>query len=144
MKKPIKNSKKEQILEVFLIILISSFSGIFAGMGMGGGTFLIPMLSLFFGIEQIICQSTNVVCFIFLAIICSVIYIKNGLIDFKALVCISIPATIIAFFSSFFALKISSNILKICFASFIILIGVACFIKVIVEIVKQKKADKLK
>ena len=126
-------------MRILLIILASAFSGIFAGMGMGGGTFLIPILSLFFGVEQIICQSTNVVCFIVMALICSVIYIKNGLIDFKALVCISIPAAVIAFFSSFFAIKVSSGVLKICFAVFIIIVGIACLIRAIVEWVKQKK-----
>ncbi len=125
-------------MQVLFLILISCFSGIFAGMGMGGGTFLIPMLSLFFGIEQIICQSTNVVCFIVLAVMCSVIYIKNKLIDFKALICIALPASVVAFFSSFFALNTSSEVLRICFAGFIILIGIFFFIKAIVMMKKNK------
>ena len=66
IKKYQKTNKRIKIMRFFLFILISCFSGIFAGMGMGGGTFLIPLLSLFFGIEQIICQSTNVVCFVVL------------------------------------------------------------------------------
>ena len=64
---------------IFWEIVAGVVGGIVAGMGMGGGTFLIPMLSLFFGIEQIYCQSTNVFCFIGLAIFCFVIYIKNKL-----------------------------------------------------------------
>lgn len=126
-------------MRIFLLILISSFSGIFAGMGMGGGTFLIPLLSLVFGIEQIICQSVNVLCFIILAIICSVIYIKNKLIDFKALICIAIPASLVAFFASMFALKIESSLLGILFASFIILIGVIFFVKAVISISKRRE-----
>lgn len=126
-------------MRIFLLILISSFSGIFAGMGMGGGTFLIPLLSLVFGIEQIICQSVNVLCFIILAIICSVIYIKNKLIDFKALICIAIPASLIAFLASMFALKIESSLLGILFASFIILIGVIFFVKAVISISKRRE-----
>lgn len=116
-------------MQVLFLLLISSLSGIFAGMGMGGGTFLIPLLSIFFGVEQIICQSTNVLCFVVLALICFVVYIKSKLIDFKVLLCVAIPASIIAFFSSVFALKIKSHILSICFASFIILVGIFYFVK---------------
>ena len=126
-------------MRFFLILLISCFSGIFAGMGMGGGTFLIPLLSLIFSVPQIICQSTNVLCFVVLASICTVIYIKNKLVDFKALICIAIPASLIAFFASLFALKMSSELLEILFACFIILVGVFYFVKTVVAMVKNKK-----
>ena len=125
-------------MRFLFLILIGLFSGVFAGMGMGGGTFLIPLLSLFFGIEQIICQSTNVLCFVVLASICFVIYIKNKLIDFKALLCISLPASIIAFFGSFFALKTDVKLLHILFACFIILVGVFYGVKSIKNLKKQK------
>ena len=49
-------------MQFLLYALVSVLSGIFAGMGMGGGTFLIPMLSLFFGIEQIYCNIKRKVC----------------------------------------------------------------------------------
>lgn len=124
-------------MRFFLFILISCFSGVFAGMGMGGGTFLIPLLSLFFGIEQIICQSTNVVCFVVLAAICFVIYIKNKLIDFKSFFCVAVPSTAVAIFASLFALKTNSNLLQILFACFIILVGVFYFVKTIVLIKKK-------
>lgn len=126
-------------MQILLLLIASSFSGIFAGMGMGGGTFLIPILSLFFGVEQIICQSTNVVCFVFLAAICFVIYIKNKLIDFKVLICIVFPATIIATLGSIFALKTSSEILQICFSCFIILIGIFYFIKTLIYMKNNHK-----
>ena len=126
-------------MRFFLLVLISSLSGIFAGMGMGGGTFLIPMLSLFFGVEQIKCQSTNVVCFVVLAVICVIIYIKNKLIDFKAFLCVSLPAAAVAFFASLFALKTNSQLLQVLFACFIILVGVFYFIKTIVLMKKKNK-----
>lgn len=126
-------------MQILLLLLASCFSGIFAGMGMGGGTFLIPILSLFFGVEQIICQSTNVFCFIILAVLCSIVYIKNKLIDFRALICVAIPASVVAFFSSFFAIKVTSSVLSVCFACFIILVGVFYFVKTIVMLVREKK-----
>lgn len=126
-------------MQVLLLLLASCFSGIFAGMGMGGGTFLIPLLSIFFGVEQIICQSTNVVCFIILASICFVVYIKEKLIDLRALILISVPASIVALLGSLFAIKTNSNVLRICFAAFIILIGVFYLVKTIVVLIKSKK-----
>ena len=125
-------------MQILLLLMVSCFSGIFAGMGMGGGTFLIPLLSIFFGVEQIICQSTNVIGFIVLASICFAVYVKNKLIDFRALICIAIPATIIAFLASLFAIRTSSEILRICFASFIILIGIFYFVKTIISMCKKK------
>ena len=125
-------------MRILLLILFSGLSGIFAGMGMGGGTFLIPLLSLVFGFSQTICQSTNVLCFVVLASICFVIYVKNKLIDFKAMFCVGLPALAIAILASIFALKIKSDLLGILFACFIILIGIFCFIKTIILMVKNK------
>lgn len=126
-------------MQFLLYVVVSIFSGVFAGMGMGGGTFLIPMLSLIFGIEQIYCQSTNVLCFVVLAIFCFVAYIKNKLIDFKILIFVALPATIISFFSSVFALKIDSEILHIMFAIFILGIGIFSLISSIKGLKLKKK-----
>lgn len=125
-------------MRFLLYILVSVFSGVFAGMGMGGGTFLIPMLSLFFGIEQIYCQSTNVICFVVLAIFCFVAYIKNRLIDFKILIFVAVPATAISFVTSLFALRVDSEILHILFACFILLIGIISLVSNIKELKKKK------
>ena len=45
-------------------ILIGVISGIIGGLGMGGGTILILLLSVFQGIEQNIAQATNVIFFV--------------------------------------------------------------------------------
>lgn len=122
-------------------ILISCFSGVFAGMGMGGGTFLIPLLSIIFGVEQIICQSTNVLCFVVLSIICAIIYFKDKLVNLKVLLSVAIPASIIASLGSLFALKISSNILRILFAGFVILVGVIYFVVAIIELKNTERQE---
>ena len=126
-------------MQVLLLLTVSCVSGIFAGMGMGGGTFLIPLLSIVFGVEQILCQSTNVVCFIVLASICFAVYVKNKLIDFKALVLVAIPASIVALFASIFAIRTNSALLRILFAIFIISVGVFYFIKTIFVMRKKTK-----
>ena len=128
-------------MRFFLLILTGVFSGIFAGMGMGGGTFLVPLLALCFGVEQIFCQSTNVVCFLILAIVCFVIYVKKKLIDFRVMICVGIPAMIIEGVACIFSLKIHSDILRMIFAGFIILVGVVTFV---MNILPKKKKSKAK
>lgn len=124
-----------------LLLIISCFSGILAGMGMGGGTFLIPALSLIFGISQPVCQATNVICFIVLGFMCFYIYKKNNLIDFRIVLLVSIPACIISAIFTYFSIKITSSVLKMCFAGFLIVFGIFYFVKTIIEIKKNKQKN---
>lgn len=124
----------------FLFLVLSGlFSGIFAGMGMGGGTFLVPILAFCFGVEQIVCQSTNVVCFLILAVVCFFIYVKKKLIDFRIMLCVGVSAAVLAGVACVFSLKIHSDVLKIIFAGFIILIGVLMFVINLLQKDKNKK-----
>lgn len=126
-------------MRFLFLILIGFFSGIFAGMGMGGGTFLVPLLSVIFHIDQVFCQSTNVLCFLCLAIVCFVIYSSKKMIDFRVIFCVGFPATIIAGLACIFSIKINSNLLEIIFGCFIILIGIIMFITSLCEKNKSKK-----
>ena len=110
-------------MHIFFLILIGFSSGIFAGMGMGGGTFLVPLLVLLYNIPQIYCQSTNVLCFLILAVVCFVIYTIKKLIDFRVVLCVGLPALVVAGLACIFSLKIQSSVLRIIFACFIILVG---------------------
>ena len=126
-------------MHFFFIILVGVVSGVFAGMGMGGGTFLVPLLSIIFGVEQIICQSTNVICFLVLAVVCTVIYTKDKLINFWVVLCVSVPSVFVSFLCTVLALKVESKTLRIIFASFIILIGIYFLVSSIVSMVKKKR-----
>ena len=55
-------------------VIIGLISGVIGGLGMGGGTVLILLLSIFSNIEQHIAQGTNVVFFIPTAIAAIFIY----------------------------------------------------------------------
>ncbi|MGB9679340.1 MAG: sulfite exporter TauE/SafE family protein, partial [Thermoanaerobacteraceae bacterium] len=45
------------------LFFIGILSGIIGGMGLGGGTILIPALTIFAGIEQHLAQSINLLSF---------------------------------------------------------------------------------
>lgn len=55
--------------------------GVLGGMGMGGGTVLIPLLSIFYAVEQHTAQAVNLIAFIPMAVVAIIIHIKNGLLD---------------------------------------------------------------
>ncbi|MFZ7119827.1 MAG: TSUP family transporter [Eubacteriaceae bacterium] len=107
-----------------MIIFIGILSGILAGMGIGGGTVLIPMLTMILSTEQKIAQSTNLICFLPIAIASLTIHIKNHNVEIK-LAKIIIPFGIIgAIIGSIIAVNLSSIILKKVFSFFLLLIGI--------------------
>ena len=64
-------------------ILIGAFSGIFSGIGMGGGTVLIVLLTIFLGLEQHIAQATNLIYFVPTAISAIIVNYREKNIDLK-------------------------------------------------------------
>ncbi len=72
-------------MQYFLYVLFGLLGGLIGGMGMGGGTILIPLLTLFLNIPQLQAQTINLISFIPMAIVTLVIHIKNKLVDFGAL-----------------------------------------------------------
>ena len=104
-------------------MLIGIISGIIAGMGLGGGTLLIPLLTIFMSVSQPLAQGINLIVFVPMAIIVSVIYIKNKLINFKYYFVIAIPAVIVAFVGALVSFQVSKQLLKIVFGCFVCVIG---------------------
>lgn len=129
-------------MEFLWFILSGLVSGVFAGMGMGGGTFLIPIITLLLGVAQSEAQLVNLIVFSLSSIIVLIIQAKNKLLDFSYSWIIMIPACIISFLGSIFALSLGGKVLKICFAVFICLVGIAQIIMLIINLKKQKKNAK--
>lgn len=122
-------------------LLIAILSGLFAGMGMGGGTFLIPLITLLMNVEQEVAQCINLLVFVPMAVVDIIIYSKKKLIDYKNWWIISVPAVVISTLGALVAFKLSGNVLKIIFGSFISLIGVVQIVVLIVKFIKQKSKD---
>ena len=64
-------------------ILIGVISGIFSGIGMGGGTILIFLLNAFAGLEQHVAQATNLIYFIPTALSAIIVNYRDKNIDTK-------------------------------------------------------------
>ena len=67
----------------YFLVLAGLFGGLVGGMGMGGGTLLIPILTMFLGVEQHLAQAINLLVFIPTGLIAVLIHAKNKLLDFK-------------------------------------------------------------
>ena len=115
-------------MQIFLLILFGFLSGIIGGMGMGGGTLLIPILTIFLDVPQKNAQAINLVAFIPIAIIVTIINIKRKGIDYKSVALVAIPALITRVLSALLVQKISSMALSIGFAIFLIILGVTMMV----------------
>lgn len=102
-----------------LEVLVGVISGIVSGTGMGGGTILIMVLSLFMGIEQHVAQATNIVFFIPTSIVAIIVSIKQKMIDFKVGVIIIITGVMGAATGAKIAQVIDSQNLKKYFGIFL-------------------------
>ena len=99
-------------LTIFLYILFGFLAGIFGGLGMGGGTLLIPLLTIFLGLDQKLCQGINLVSFLVMAIFALIIHYKNGYLQTKGIFYIIISGIIFSCFSAFLAGFLPSKVLK--------------------------------
>ncbi|SNX52668.1 sulfite exporter TauE/SafE family protein [Thermoanaerobacterium sp. RBIITD] len=114
------------------LFIIGLLAGVIGGMGIGGGTILIPGLTIFTGTEQHLAQSVNLLSFIPTASVALLYHLKHKNIKTKIILYIIITGLIGSFIGSFASIYISSNILKKMFALFLLLMG-------IYEIVSKQK-----
>lgn len=106
------------------LILIGMFSGIFSGIGMGGGTILIFLLTTFYGMEQHIAQATNMIYFIPTAVTAIIINYRNKNIDKKLAQYISIFGIIGAIMGVIISVNIQVQKLKKLFGIFLLIIAI--------------------
>ena len=107
-----------------LPIIFGIIAGIVTGLGMGGGTILILLLSLFMNLDQHIAQWANLVFFIPTSLAAIAINIKQKNVDFKLAVNISIFGILGSIIGVLISEKIPSAHLKKYFAVFILIIAV--------------------
>lgn len=114
--------KYREIME-FLLILYGLIGGILGGMGMGGGTLLIPLLTIFGGLNQIESQAINLISFSIMAIISIIIHAKNKLINFKVALPLILSGVAFSVLGSLIANSINTTTLKSLFGVFLVALG---------------------
>lgn len=119
------------------LIVIGLASGVISGMGIGGGTILIPALSILFDYEQKMAQNINLIYFIPTAIIALITHVKNGRVEKKVTWKIIIFGVIGAIIGSMIAINMDSGLLRKLFGWFLLLMGIS-------EVWKGKNSNKNK
>lgn len=124
-------------------ILAGVTGGLLGGMGMGGGTLLIPILSVFLDVEQKMAQAINLISFVPMAVVTVIIHARNKLIDVKNMLYVSLPAIFSAIGGAVLARYVSADFLRKAFGVFLILLGVIFTISTIVRWVKSRAENKI-
>lgn len=113
--------------KIILLAVSGIAAGVLGGMGMGGGTILIPLLTIFFGAEQKTAQAINLVAFVPMAIVSLIMHVKNGLVEKRGILWIIVPAAAISALGSYLASLIDGSVLKRCFGGFLLVLSVVQF-----------------
>ncbi|MBS5786667.1 MAG: sulfite exporter TauE/SafE family protein [Clostridioides difficile] len=103
--------------------LIGLIAGIIGGMGLGGGTVLIPALVLLAGIDTKIAQSVNLLASIPMTLVALLIHIKNKNVIIKIVIPIALFGILGAMFGSLLSTHIKADILKRLFGIFLLIVG---------------------
>lgn len=114
----------------FWYILAGIVSGIFGGLGMGGGTLLIPILTIFLNFDQKLSQGINLLSFLVMALFSIYIHYRNGYIVTKNIFWIIFSGVIFAIIGAFTMSYLPSKVLKIAFGAFLCVLSIVEFIKV--------------
>lgn len=109
---------------MILEILSGALSGIISGMGIGGGTVLIPALTMFSDINQHIAQGVNLLYFLPTAAVALWIHKKNNILERKIAVPIVLFGIAGAALGALIALKLDAALLRRLFGIFLFFMGI--------------------
>ena len=126
-------------MTIFLLILFGVIGGIFGGMGMGGGTVLIPVLTIFLGVSQHVAQATNVIAFLPMAAFALAEHKKKGYLRTDGLWWVIVPALASAVVFSIAAAFLDASLLRRLFGAFLIALAIKGILSLAEEIKKNKR-----
>ena len=120
-------------------IFIGAISGVFSGIGMGGGTILIFLLNIFVGLEQHVAQATNLIYFVPTAISAIIVNYRDKNIDTKLAGIISICGIIGAVIGAIISVNLDVEKLRKFFGMFLLIIAIHEIYTLINEYKLRKK-----
>lgn len=121
-----------------LLVIIALFSGIIAGMGIGGGSIFILLTTIFSIFEHKEAQSYNLIMFVIVGIFATISNFKNKNIDKNLLKKLIIPVVLGSIIGIILVKRIDEKILKYIFYGFMLLIGFYEIISSLKNIKKEK------
>lgn len=122
-------------------VITGLIAGTVSGTGMGGGTILILVLSIFLGVEQHIAQATNLVFFVPTSISAIIVSIKTKLINWKIGISIAIWGIAGAIIGANISARLNVKELKKIFGIFLLIIAIYEIYSITQEYKKRKKKE---
>ena len=122
-----------------LLILIGLCGGVLGGMGMGGGTLTIPLLTALAGMDQHAAQAVNLIAFLPMSAIALFIHAKNGLLKPKKVWLLMICAAVSGVLGALLAQRLDAGFLRRAFGAFLSVLGVVSLGKEIVAFVRKRR-----
>lgn len=112
--------------EFLLLILTGLLAGLVSGsLGVGGAIIIIPMMTFFLGLSQHQAQGTSLaVMTLPVFVISAYNYYKNGYVNVKFVLIITVAFIIGSYFSSKLAIHLPEKTLRKMFGLFLTLIGI--------------------
>lgn len=129
------------VVKILIFIASGLAGGLIGGMGMGGGTLLIPLLTVVGGVQQRLSQGINLIAFIPMSVVALVIHAKNKLLLPKYLLTTALPAVAASVPASLWVRKIGNKVLSRAFGIFLALLGVVQLCALLVGKYKEKKKE---
>ena len=124
----------------FLVWLTAGIAGgVLGGMGMGGGTVLIPILTIFCGVPQHMAQSVNLLTFLPMSALSLRVHAQNGLLDTKGALWMMVPATVLSALGAVFVQGVESGALRVGFGIFLCLLSLYQFYGGLKSLLAQKE-----
>lgn len=116
-------------MSFIIYILLGFASGLLGGMGMGGGTVLIPALTIFMGVEQHVAQAANLIAFLPMAAFSLKVHRDRGLLKTDDIWAVIIPAVVTSVLGALAAAYLPGEVLGKLFGAFLVILAVRGIIK---------------
>lgn len=108
----------------FIYALVGIIGGLLGGMGMGGGTLLIPLLTIFLSVNQHGAQAINLISFIPMSIVALIIHVKNKLLKFDYFFYIVISGLGLCAVGCLVSKNIKGDLLSKFFGGFLVILSI--------------------
>lgn len=112
-------------MSFYIYLVIGFLSGMLGGMGMGGGTLLIPALTVFAGVGQHVAQATNIIAFLPTAALSLKVHKGKGLIEREGVLSLTVPAVLTSIAGGLAAALLPGAVLKKLFGIFLLISAIS-------------------
>ena len=118
-------------MSFLIFFLCGVLGGVLGGMGMGGGTLLIPLLTAVCSVKQSAAQGVNLLSFLPMSALALSVHAKNGLLNKKGLGFLIVPALLFSALAALAAAYLPDGVLQRGFGLFLIILSIFQFIAAI-------------